>query len=160
MALLKVVLALQNPWQLLDVADRMKFGRCDVNYYQEEIKKLVEINLKMFAEGFSLQKGAIFGFGPLGNLGNEIPMKIFNADAVTLEKVDEFVQVHKILEERNVGETNYELKIQARENLNNASRKMVLNKCGNLKMRTFGNYRNQIRLEWDDESSAKERIQL
>ena len=87
-------------------------------------------------------------------------MKIFNADAVTLEKVDEFVQVHKILEERNVGETNYELKIQAKENLNNASRKMVLNKCGNLKMRTFGNYRNQIRLEWDDESSAKERIQL
>ena len=49
-------------------------------------------------------------------------MKIFNADAVTLEKVDEFVQVHKILEERNIGETNYELKIQAKENLNNASR--------------------------------------
>ena len=74
MALFKVVLALQNA-----------------------NKKLVEIALQMLAEGFSYQKGAIFGFGPSANLGTEITMKSSNADAETLDK---FVQVHKILEER------------------------------------------------------------
>lgn len=52
----------------------------------------------MLAEGFSYQKGAIFGFGPSANLGTEITMKSSNADAETLDK---FVQVHKIFEERD-----------------------------------------------------------
>ena len=52
----------------------------------------------MLAEGFSYQKGAIFGFGLSANLGTEITMKSSNADAETLDK---FVQAHKILEERD-----------------------------------------------------------
>lgn len=31
--------------------------------YAGEVKVLIEIMLKSFADGFSLQKGAIFGFG-------------------------------------------------------------------------------------------------
>ena len=100
----------------------------------------------MFAEGFSYQKGAIFGFGPSANLGTEITMKSSNADVVTLEKLDKSVQVHKILEERNVGETNDELKIKAKENLNNVSRKMVLNKCDDFKKRSF----IKIKYDWNE----------
>ena len=55
-----------------------------MNNYQEEIKKLLEIALKMFAEGFTNQKRALFAFGPLANLDHETAMKISNADAVTL----------------------------------------------------------------------------
>ena len=37
----------------------------------------------MFAEGFSYQKGAVFGFGLSSNLNTEIATKISNADVVT-----------------------------------------------------------------------------
>ena len=40
--------------------------------------------------------------------------------------------VHNILEERNVKETNYELKIRGKENLNTVSRDAGPNKCDNL----------------------------
>ena len=63
----------------------------------------------MFAEGFSYQNGATFGCGPLDNLDTEKALKIYNADAVTLQKLHKFVQVHNILEERNVREANCEL---------------------------------------------------
>ena len=49
-----------------------------------------------------------------------------------MQKLDKFVQVHNILEERNVGKTNYELKILGKENLNTVSRKVELNKCRDL----------------------------
>ena len=91
MALFKVVLALQNA-----------------------NKKLVEIALQMLAEGFSYQKGAIFGFGPSANLGTEITM--MQKPWINLYRCIKFWKKEK-------GETNYELKIKAKENLHNVSRK-------------------------------------
>ena len=35
----------------------------------------------------------------------------FNSDGVTLQKFDKVVQVHNLLQERNIKETNYEFKI-------------------------------------------------
>ena len=54
-----------------------------MNNYQEEKKKLKEIALKMCAEEFCYQKGAVFGFGLSSNLNIEIATKISNADVVT-----------------------------------------------------------------------------
>ena len=35
-----------------------------INEYQEPIADILKIALGMFADGFAVQKGALFGFGP------------------------------------------------------------------------------------------------
>ena len=53
-------------------------------------------------------------------------MKIANADEETLEKMDKYVPIHNLGEERNVGMVNYELDIRGKQNLESASRKIVI----------------------------------
>ena len=50
--------------------------RQTLEMYPREIRKLVRICLKRFAEGFSHQKGAIFGFGPGADKDTGTVMKI------------------------------------------------------------------------------------
>ena len=57
----------------------------------------------------------------------------FNGDAVTLQKLDKVVQVHKVLEKRNIKEVNYEFNIQGKEKLNTVSAAIVLQKLWSMK---------------------------
>ena len=96
--------------------------------YPKEIERLITLLLKMFAEGFDYQKGAIFGFGPSSNMETNSVLKIANVDDETLDKMDKFVPVHNLGEERNVGMVNYEIDIRGKRNLASASRKIVINR--------------------------------
>ena len=69
------------------------------------MKKIIAIALPKFASGFDTQNGAIFGFGPSGELaptGNIL--KLCNTDSNTLYKLDTHVQIHNLAQERNVEE--------------------------------------------------------
>ena len=118
-----------------EIFDLSKPDECLLTYlqgiievYPEEIAKILRIALKMFADGFAFQKGSIFGFGPSADEAPDSVLKISSIDKNTLEKLDKSAQVHNILEERNVGDVNYELKIRGKENLHAVSRKVVLKK--------------------------------
>ena len=56
-------------------------------------------------------------------------LKIANVGEETLNKMDKFVPVHNLGEERNVGMVNYEIDICGKGNLASASRKIVINRC-------------------------------
>ena len=95
--------------------------------YPGEIRKLVRICLKRFAEGFSHQKGAIFGFGPDADKDTGTVMKISEASTEKLATLDKHVDVHNIREERNVGSFNYALTVRrGSKNLESASRHIVV----------------------------------
>ena len=82
----------------------------------------------MFAEGFSLQRGAIFGFGPNKDDDTGTVLKISDLSQDEVSKMDEsHMQVHNLGEENNVGCVNYELNIRGKSHLDSASRKIVLN---------------------------------
>ena len=96
------------------------------------ISHFVKMAMKMFAEGLSHQKGAIFGFGPKANDDTGIKLKISTANDETLQLLDSNVDIHNLGEERNVGLTNYEVSIRGNKNLSSASRKVVLNRSMDL----------------------------
>ena len=83
--------------------------------------------MKIFADGFEYQKGAIFGFGPSASKDTGTALKICDTSKAMLTKLDENVQVHNILDERNVGCVNHGIQIRGKECLNTISRKMILN---------------------------------
>ncbi|XP_066926157.1 uncharacterized protein [Clytia hemisphaerica] len=98
----------------------------NINKYPKEIEKIIRIALEKFAEGFHHQKGAIFGFGK--NADDETNVfKISTATSDELEKLDAYVDVHNIGEERNVGSFNYACTVRVgSRNLESASRKVVI----------------------------------
>lgn len=99
-----------------------------VQLYREDIVILLQISLNMFADGFSYQKGSIFSFGPNADEECGPVLKIGAVDETELKKMDDYVPTHNILSERLVGDTNYELHIRGKSNLETVSRNMVLNK--------------------------------
>ena len=69
-----------------------ELNACIMNY-GSEIEKFLNVCLKMFADGFSFQKGAIFGFGSV--------LKICDLSASEIQRLDDNVQVHNLGEERS-----------------------------------------------------------
>ena len=128
--------------------------------YAQEITSLVRILLKMFADEFEHQKGAIFGFGK--NASSDTPKnvaKISTMNKEELEILDKNVQTHNIGEERNVGMINYELKIRGKENLDTVSRKLVLNRsadlikqnaCSFIRFKKEAKLIQEIQVNWTD----------
>ena len=101
-----------------------------INTYGNEIQLLLKILMKMIAEGFDHQKGAIFGFGE--NKSKETDKNVVKVCSLTKKEkdtLDENVQVHNLGEERNVGLVNYELSIRGKLNLESVSRKVVLKRA-------------------------------
>ena len=118
-----------------------------ISMFPEEIKKLVRLLLKMFADGLDYQKGDIFGFGPsaLKDTAADV-LKISAVSKEELSTLDKNVQVHNIGEERNVGMINYELSIRGKDNLESTTRKVVLNKSSDLMLynsTSFKKYKKQ-----------------
>ena len=127
--------------------------------YRGDIEILLRLSLNMFAEGFSHQKGAIFGFGPNKDDDCATVLKISTLDEQKLKELDDNAPVHNLLSERQVGEVNYGLHIRGKKNLATVSRKMVINKCIDLlQKKESGQFRKyhkeaaeikEIKLEWN-----------
>ena len=129
-----------------------------IQQYPVEITKIVSMALKMFAEGLSIQKGAIFGFGPKAEDDTGKKLKICKVKDDVLQKLDDHVQTSNIGEERNVEIFTYEVAIRGKKNLESASRKVLLNRSKDLleekpneyrKFRKEANIVKEIRNEWD-----------
>ena len=116
-----------------------------INLYANEVTVLVRILLKMFADGFEHQKGAIFGLGKSTTKETDkTVVKICNMEGDEIA-----VKVHNVGEERNVGMINYELSITGKGNLDSVLRKLVLNRSADLvqdKSASFGKYRKEALL--------------
>ena len=97
-----------------------------VGLFSEDILILLQIALKLFADGFSYQKGNIFCFGLEADGDCGTVLKIGQLDESEIEKLDKYVPTHNILSERLVGETNYELHIRRKENMATVFKNMAI----------------------------------
>ena len=66
------------------------------------------------ADGFDLQRGAVFGFGTHANDDTGTLFKVANASDKEKDELDN-TSVHNLGEERSVGSVNNEIRIRARE---------------------------------------------
>ena len=109
--------------------------------------------MEKFVDGFSRQKGSIFGFGNADDKTNVF--KIATATSA------EFVDVHNIGEERNVGSFNYACTVRVgSRNLQSASRKVVIKSSADVLDRVspkeFRKYKQQsneietIKVTWNE----------
>lgn len=69
-----------------------------------------------------------------------------NRNTVTLQKVDRDVQVHNVLEERNIKETNYEFKM-----LNNCDNLLKNDSCNLFKEALVI---KEVRYDWNEKMKA------
>ena len=97
-----------------------------------EVKKLLGIILHRLAEGFSEQRGALFGFGPKADEDTKTLLKVSEVDGAKRQKLRQ-APVHNLNEEGSVGFVNYEIHVRRKKNLSSVSTKMVINKS----METF-----------------------
>ena len=134
-----------------------------INEYQEPIADILKIALGMFADGFAVQKGALFGFGPQALDTTGTKLKISTASPCIKRKLDSgYVPLHNLAEERNVGLTNYELDIRGKKNLESVSKKIVLNRSIDLieNADDFRAYRktasiiHDMRKEWEEKMQS------
>ena len=97
----------------------------NVSMYKVEVVNLLKLMLPKLAEGFSTQRGKIFGFGPEA----ESPTVTFKISSATEEEMQKLntTTVHNLGEERSVGNINYELGIRGKRNLEASSKKLILN---------------------------------
>ena len=128
------------------------------NAYQKEVYDLLTIMLSRVAEGFSDQRGAVFGFGPKAEEETGAILKISTASPSKRAKLEK-APVHNLAEERSVGFINYELNLRGREHLESVSKNMILCKgkdfikCppANMKLADFrkpAKEIKEIKLQW------------
>jgi hypothetical protein len=96
-----------------------------------EVVKLLSIMLPKIAEGFAKQRGSIFGFGHTASESTGSLFKIADATDEELDKLNR-TNTRNLSEERCVGHFRFELGIRGKNNLESASRKLVLNKSFDL----------------------------
>lgn len=133
--------------------------------YKKEVLKFLEFILPRLAEGFSEQRGAIFGFGPKAQDDTGTLLKISSVtDEVKRRKLNQAV-VHNLNEERSVGFINYEIHILVRgkQCLESVSKKMVINKSMDLlekaepkEIRKLRKPVQEIKMQWKEKIKAHE----
>ena len=84
--------------------------------HKDEIAELMRMMISKIADGFDLQRGAVFGFGTHANDDTETLFKVVNATEEEKEELDH-TSVHNLGEERSVGSINNEIKIRGKRNL-------------------------------------------
>ena len=99
--------------------------------YKKEISQLLSVILPRLAEGFSDQRGAMFGFGPKADDDTGTLLKVSNVGGEKRQKLNK-VAVHNLNEERSVGFVNYEVHIRGKHCLEAAYRKVIINKSMDL----------------------------
>ena len=100
-----------------------------IQVYRKEITHLFKLFLPRLANGFSDQRGALFGFGSHQDedTGKLLKISEFIKDDANRLKRNK-AQVHNLNEERSVGLINYELATKGKNHIEAASKKMVINK--------------------------------
>ena len=149
-----------------------------VSEYKKEIKQFLTILLPRMAAGLSEQRGALFGFGPKANEDTGSLLKISQIEDEDIKKKLNKAMIHNLNEERSVGFINYEICIRGKQNLEAASRKMVINKSIDIALKAepseISKFRKQakaikeVKTEWrkkvkehqENKYSEKERIRL
>ena len=111
----------------------------NIKHYSDDIVSILKLALKMFADGFAVQKGAIFGFGKQVDDQTGTKLKISAASQDIMKKLD---SLHNLAEERNVGLTNYEINIRGKRNLSSVSKNIVLNRSIDLLEDNQSDYKN------------------
>ena len=99
--------------------------------HNSEITRLMKLMTLKIADGFDVQRGAVFGFGTHADDDTGSLVKVANATEKEMEELNK-TTVHNLAEERSVGSINDELKIRGKRNLESVSRKLVLNKSFHL----------------------------
>ena len=129
--------------------------------YKKENINILNVLLPMLAEGFSMQRGALFGFGPKANESTGTLLKISAASEAEKQKLNK-APIHNLNEERSVGFITHEVSIRGPDQLEPASKKMILNKSIDLlektldKPKTFLSFKkasesiNEIKLKWTE----------
>ena len=133
--------------------------------YKVEVTNLLRLMLPRLAEGFSTQRGKIFGFGPEA----ESPTVTFKVSAATDEELQKLnlTAVHNLGEERSVGSINYELGIRGKGNLETSSKKLLLSKSFDLleksgKLSEYKSFRKAsqdiqlMKIEWNNKMKRME----
>ena len=132
--------------------------------YSHKVIQLLRLLLKKFADGFAYQKGAIFGFAGRKDDDTGTVLKISKLSKENLLQLDQ-VQIHNLGEERSVGFLNYEIDIRGKQNLEAASRKMVLNKSADLVSKSNESFRKfrkpaaeikEVKLAWNKKMKEME----
>ena len=98
-----------------------------IQVYRKEITHLLKLFLPRLANGFSDQRGALFGFGPHQDedTGKLLKISEFIKDDANRLKCNK-AQVHNLNEERSVGFINYELATGAKTTLKLHPKKWLL----------------------------------
>ena len=130
--------------------------------YKREVLNILNVLLPMLAEGFSIQCGALFGFGLKANESTGTLLKLSTASAAVKEKLNQ-APIHNLNEKRSVGFITREVNIRGTDQLEPASKKkMILNKSINLlekslhKPKKFLSFEkasesiNEIKLKWTE----------
>ena len=146
--------------------------------FKKEIKQFLSILLPRLADGFSDQRGALFGFGPKADESTDSLLKISKIEDEAKKNKLKKAPIHNLNEERSVGFINYEISIRGKQHLESASRKMLINKSIDIALKAepseISKYRKQaqaikeVKAEWrkkvkehqEDKYSEKERIRL
>ena len=125
--------------------------------YTKEVKKLLIIILQRLANGFSEQRGALFGFGPKANEDTKTLLKVSTVKGQKKQKLQQ-APIHNLNEERSVGFVNYEIQIRGKRHLSSVSTKMVINKSIDLlksadpkdikKYRKAASAIKELKLDW------------
>ena len=135
--------------------------------HKDNVLMILQTILPRLAEGFSVQRGALFGFGPNANDTNVRSLKI-----VSLPEGDKRTKmlsapVHNLHEERSVGSISYELNIRGRQHLESVSKKHLLNKSidivNNLDLKDLRTMKKaqdeikKIKLEWKQRQDLQQK---
>ena len=122
--------------------------------YGNQIVPLMKLMISKIADGFDVQRGAIFGFGTHADDDTGPLLKVADATAAEMTELDRTI-VHNLAEERSAG-----------RNLVSASRKLVLNKSFDLiekrKPGEYLNYRkpaqaiSDLKKEWHEKMKLLE----
>ena len=97
----------------------------------QEIKQLTTLCLNKFADGFTQQKEANFGFSDKSRRDTAPALKISDLGEEKFNVLNT-VQVYNLDDEHNIGLFNYEISIRGVKDFEAASRKLVLNKSNDL----------------------------
>ena len=126
--------------------------------YKEDVIRILRNILPRIAEGFSIQRGAMFRFGPHAEENTGSLLKISNVTDTAKEAKLLLTPVHNLSEERSVGSIGYEISIRGRNNLESASKKHLLNKSldklQDIDFTRISSFKkplkevNRIKLEW------------
>ena len=90
----------------------------------------------MLAEGLSIQHGALFGSGPKAKESARTLLKLSTASDAAKEKLNQ-APIHNLNEERSGGFITHEFNIRGPDQLEPASKKMILNKSIDLLEKTL-----------------------